>query len=156
MKADYFSQTKKHFSQTKKQQVVSVIQECCLHDQVNLKLHLQHKRKIICCQRSKKNSYYVSCVYYVSPPSSQRTISKRIEYQPKSNEKYTGFLHCISSFEDNSCINICKMNHQIFYFLLFYTSLYISRHHFSQIFRTSLNIIFKKDLSQISLHQQVH
>ena len=102
---------------------------------------MQHKRKIICCQRSKKNSYYVSCVYYVSPPSSQRTISKRIEYQPKSNEKYTGFLHCISSFEDNSCINICKMSHQIFYFLLFYTSLYISRHHFSQIFRTSLNIL---------------
>ena len=41
-------------------------------------------------------------------------------------------------------IKICKMNHQIFYFLLFYTSLYISRHHFSQIFRTSLNIICKK------------
>ena len=38
-------------------------------------------------------------------------------------------------------ITICKMIHQIFYFLLFYTSLYISRHHFSQIFRTSLNIL---------------
>ena len=35
----------------------------------------------------------------------------------------------------NSCIKICKMSHQIFYFLLFYTSLYISRHHFPQIFR---------------------
>ena len=37
------------------------------------------------------------------------------------------------------------MNYQIFYFLLFYTILHISRHHFSQIFRTSLNIICKKD-----------
>ena len=37
-------------------------------------------------------------------------------------------------------INICKMSHQISYFLLFYTSLYISRHNFSQIFRTSRNI----------------
>ena len=45
----------------------------------------------------------------------------------------------------NSCIKICKMSHQIFYFLLFYNSLYINRHHFSQIFRTSLNIICKKD-----------
>ena len=38
------------------------------------------------------------------------------------------------------------MSHQIFYFFLFHTSLlYISRHRFSQIFRTSLNIICKKD-----------
>ena len=44
-------------------------------------------------------------------------------------------------------INICQMSHQIFYFLLFYTSLYISRHHFSQIFRTSRNIIWKKRFS---------
>ena len=40
-------------------------------------------------------------------------------------------------------IKICKMSHQIIYFLLFYTSFYINRHHFSQIFRTSLNIICK-------------
>ena len=51
-----------------------------------------------------------------------------------------------SSFEGNSCIEIYKMSHQIFYFLLFCTSLYIIRcRHFSQIFRTSLNIICKKD-----------
>ena len=37
------------------------------------------------------------------------------------------------------------MSHQIFYFLLFYTSLYVSRHHFYQMFRNSLNIICKKD-----------
>ena len=36
------------------------------------------------------------------------------------------------------------ISHQIFYFLLFYIKFYISRHHFSQIFRTSFNIIWKK------------
>ena len=40
-------------------------------------------------------------------------------------------------------IENCKMNHLIFYFLLSYTNLYISWHHFSQIFRTSLKIIWK-------------
>ena len=42
-------------------------------------------------------------------------------------------------------INICKISHQIFYFLFFYISFYISRHHFSQNIRTSFNIIWKKD-----------
>ena len=55
------------------------------------------------------------------------------------------YLHCISSFEGNSWIKICKMSHRIFYFLLFYTGPYISRHHFSQVFRTTVNIICKKD-----------
>ena len=39
----------------------------------------------------------------------------------------------------------CKISHQIFYFLLLYISVYISRHHFSQMFRTVFNIIGKKD-----------
>ena len=30
---------------------------------------------------------------------SQKTISRLIEYQPKSNEKYMPFLHCISGFK---------------------------------------------------------
>ena len=34
-----------------------------------------------------------------------------------------------------------KISHQIFYFLLFYIKFYISRHHFSRIFRTFFNII---------------
>ena len=41
-------------------------------------------------------------------------------------------------------IKICKIIQPIFYFLLFYISFYITRHHFSQIFRTSFNIIWKK------------
>ena len=43
-------------------------------------------------------------------------------------------------------INICKINHQVFYFLLFCISFCISRHPFSQIIRTSFSIIWKKDL----------
>ena len=43
--------------------------------------------------------------------------------------------------------NICKINHQIFYFLLFYISLYIIRLlFFSQIIRTSFNTIWKKKI----------
>ena len=38
-----------------------------------------------------------------------------------------------------------KISHHIFYLLLFYISFYISRHHFSQIFRTSFSIIWKQD-----------
>ena len=36
------------------------------------------------------------------PYCSKQTISKEIEYQPKSNEKNIPFLHCISSFEGTS------------------------------------------------------
>ena len=42
-------------------------------------------------------------------------------------------------------INICRISHQIFYFLLFYVSFDISRHYFLQIIRTSYIIIWKKD-----------
>ena len=33
-------------------------------------------------------------------------IKKEIEYQPKSDEKYMPFLHCISSFEGTSYKNL--------------------------------------------------
>ena len=39
--------------------------------------------------------------------------------------KPTIYIVYASSFDGNSCIKICKMSHQIFYFSLFYTSLYI-------------------------------
>ena len=48
----------------------------------------------------------------------------------------------------NSCIKICKMSHQIFYFLLFYTSLYIIQQtsFFTNFYNfSSLNLIYKKD-----------
>ena len=40
-------------------------------------------------------------------------------------------------------VKICKINYQIFYFLLFYISFNISRYPFPQIFRTSFNITWK-------------
>ena len=55
------------------------------------------------------------------------------------------------NFEGNSCIKICKMSHQIFYFLLFYTSPYIIQQtSFFANFEnfSSLNIICKKDFRQ--------
>ena len=42
-----------------------------------------------------------------------------MEYQPKLNEKYTLFLYGIWRFEVTSYKHL-KINHQIFYFLLFY------------------------------------
>ena len=42
-----------------------------------------------------------------------------------------------------------RWSHQIFYLLFLLLSFYISRYHFSQIFRTLFNIIFKKILSRI-------
>ena len=53
-----------------------------------------------------------------------------MEYQPKSNEKYTPFLHFISSFEGTfyKKKNL-RYNRQIFYSLLFYISFYISEYH---------------------------
>ena len=42
-------------------------------------------------------------------------------------------------------IKICKMQSIDFLFLVVFISFYISRHHFSQVFRTSFNIIWKKD-----------
>ena len=42
-------------------------------------------------------------------------------------------------------INICKIEPLDLLFLVIFISFYISPHHFSKIFRTSFNIIFKKD-----------
>ena len=41
-------------------------------------------------------------------------------------------------------IKICKMQSIDFLFLVVFISFYISRHHFSQVFRTLFNIIWKK------------
>ena len=38
------------------------------------------------------------------------------------------------------------IQHQFFYFLLFYVSFYISRYHFVQLFKTSINIALTKKL----------
>ena len=67
-----------------------------------------------------------------------------MEYQAKSNEKYTPFLIVFKVLQV-TLTNICKISHQIFYFLLFYVSFYISRYNFSQIIRTSFIVIWKKD-----------
>ena len=47
------------------------------------------------------------------------------------------------NFEGNSCIKICKMSHQIFYFLLCFILVLtsFSRHNFLQIFITSFHSI---------------
>ena len=71
------------------------------------------------------DGFFPFCKNTPLPSCSEQKFLKWIEYLPKSNEKYTSYLHCTSSFEGNSCIKICKMSHQIFYFLLFYTSIYI-------------------------------
>ena len=75
------------------------------------------------------------------------TISRLIKYQPKSNEKYMPFLHWISSFEGNSCKNLKDTATTDLSFLIVFIrrSFYISRYHFSKIFRTSFNIIWKID-----------
>ena len=75
------------------------------------------------------------------------TISRLIKYLPKSNEKYMPFLHWISSFEGNSCKNLKDTATTDLLFLVVFIrrSFYISRYHFSKIFRTSFNIIWKID-----------
>ena len=67
-----------------------------------------------------------------------------MEYQAKSTEKYTPFLYLFQVLQV-TLISICKISHQIFYFLLFCVSFYISRHNFSQIIRTSSIIIWQKN-----------
>ena len=44
--------------------------------------------------------------------------------------------------------NICKIQSLDLLFLVVFISFYISRYHFSQVFRTSFNIIWKKDFCQ--------
>ena len=57
--------------------------------------------------------------------------------------KNTPCLHCISSFEGTSYKELLNKPPDLL-FLVFYISFYISRHHFLQIFRFSLNIVWKK------------
>ena len=71
-------------------------------------------------------------------------ISRWKEYLPKSNEKCMPFLHCMSSCEVILLIKICKIQLPDPLFLVIFISYYISRYHFSQIFRTSFNINQKK------------
>ena len=49
-----------------------------------------------------------------------KKISKWIEYQPKSKEKYKSFLHCISSFEGTP-LKICKIQPPDLLFLVVFT-----------------------------------
>ena len=46
-------------------------------------------------------------------------LTDNIEYQPKSNEEYITFLHCISSFEGTSYKNLYDTATISFYFLMF-------------------------------------
>ena len=63
----------------------------------------------------------------------------------KINEKYTPFSHCILSFEGYFLWKFVPDIQRLdILLLLFYISFYISRHYFSQIFRNSFNIIWKK------------
>ena len=76
------------------------------------------------------------------------TISRLIKYQPKSNEKYMPFLYWIE-FQVFKVILVktWKMQRPDLLFLVVFIrrSFYISRYHFSKIFRTSFNIIWKID-----------
>ena len=57
------------------------------------------------------------------------------------------FLHCISSFE-GPCYKICKIKPLDLLYLAVFISIYIIRCHFSQILRTSSNIIWKNDFDR--------
>ena len=46
-------------------------------------------------------------------------LTDNIEYQPKSNEEYITFLHCISSFEGTSYKNLYDAATISFYLLMF-------------------------------------
>ena len=69
------------------------------------------------------------------PPARLKDNIEMDRIATKIKWKYMSLLHCILM------IKICMISHQIFYFLLFILiSFYISRYHFSQIFKTSFNI----------------
>ena len=85
------------------------------------------------------SSYVLNRQYYNGQNTNQNQMKNKLTI-------YTVYT---SSFEGNSCIKICKMSHQIFYFLLLYTSLYIIQQtSFFTNFQnfSSLNIICKKHL----------
>ena len=52
---------------------------------------------------------------------------------------------CFKFWKYIPLIKICKTQSLDLLFLTVFISFYISRHHFSQVFRTSFNIIWKKD-----------
>ena len=69
------------------------------------------------------------------PPARLKDNIEMDRIATKIKWKYMSLLHCILM------IKICMISHQIFYFLLFiFVSFYISRYHFSQIFKNSFNI----------------
>ena len=74
------------------------------------------------------------------------TISRLIKYQPKSNEKYMPFLHLIE-FQVLKVILVKTWKIQppdlLFLVVFIRRSFYISRYHFTKIFRTSFNILWK-------------
>ena len=53
-------------------------------------------------------------------------------------------------------IKICKIQSLDLLFLVVFISFYISRYHFSQVFRTSFNIIWKKIFVTNFFFQQIH
>ena len=90
------------------------------------------------------------CLSSNPPPTRLLFLTENIKWmenQPKSNEKYTSFLHCISSFGGYFLQKLVRYNHQIFYFLLFHISFYISRYHFLQIFKTFIQHYLNKIFS---------
>ena len=68
-------------------------------------------------------------------PCSQWIISKWIEYQPKSNEKYMPFY---------TVFEVLKVYMPYKNVDVVFISFYISRYHCSQLFRTSFIIIWQK------------
>ena len=71
---------------------------------------------------------------------------KMAEYQTKSNKKYMLFLHyIIFQVLKVLLIKIFKVQPPDLLFIIVFITFYISRYHFSQSFRTSFNIIRKKD-----------
>ena len=77
-------------------------------------------------------------------PVLNTTISKWIEYQPKSNEKHAFFRFIVFQVLKICTIKFFKTEPPDLLFLVF-ISFYTNRYYFSQIFRTSFSIIWKKD-----------
>ena len=71
--------------------------------------------------------------------------TNNFQITPPKIKKYILFLHCTSSFEGISHKNVKDATTSSFIscFLLIYIKFYISRYHFSQIFRILFYIIWK-------------
>ena len=72
-------------------------------------------------------------------------MSKWIEYQ--NHEKYVHLLYCSYIFQvlNIHLLKTCKIEPPDILLFVVFISFYVSRYHFSQFFRTSLNVISKKD-----------